>query len=1050
MTGIARPDTLQSEFSGHEERIKVLERIISRGAVGASGPTGPTGPSGGPTGPTGPSGATGASGVGQTGATGPSGGPTGATGPTGRQAGSNYNYLTATTATDPGSGNLKFNNATLSSATSLYISETDGDSAVISSDLATWDDSTSTVLGYIRVRKVATPSTFALFRISGSLTDNGTWDTFPLTYLAGAGSFSNTDPVTITFSRTGDKGDTGSTGATGAQGTTGATGSTGTTGRQAGSLFNYLTNTSATDPTSGNLKLNNATLSSATALYVSETDLDGASMSSDLATWDDSTSTVLGYMRLRSVTTPSTFALYRVTGALTDNGTWDTFPLTYLAGTGSLANNDDVYITFSRTGDKGDQGTTGATGAQGTTGATGSQGTTGATGSQGTTGATGAGATGATGPTGVTGRQAGSLYAYSSTTTATDPGSGVLRFNNATLSSATNLYISETDADSAVISTDLATWDDSTSTVLGYIRVRKVATPTTYALYRVTGALTDNGTWDTFPVTYLAGTGTISNTDQVFVTFSRTGDKGDSGATGATGPIGNTGATGSAGTTGATGSTGGAGTTGATGSTGGGGATGPTGPAGSTGTTGATGAGTTGATGATGREAGSLYTYSTTTTATDPTSGKLQLNNATLSSATSLYISETDGDTAAISTDLATWDDSTSTVLGYIRIRKVSTPSTFALYRVTGALTDNGAWDTFPVTYLAGTGTLSNNDQVNVTFSRTGDRGDQGTTGATGSQGLTGATGSGTTGPTGPAGSAGTTGATGAAGTTGATGAAGASGSGWLTPCRVATTTTNITTLAGGAPNTLDGITLASGDRILVKNQTTASQNGIYTVTTLGTGANGTWTRATDADALGELVAGTMVNVSEGTVNADSVWTLTTDGAITPGTTALTFRYVTAPELVAGIVGSRFGPGSHSAIGAANAVTTTQIMYHGIYIPHRVLLTGVSIVAFNTLGNARAALFDANGTRVANRTTNQSLAAGGGFGIEIKIAFDATYVATPGVYYVGLIFDNSGGASSIGTYNTLNGQSAANGSMTIPASFTPTPGYSGIPSYSTY
>lgn len=104
-----------------------------------------------------------------------------------------------------------------------------------------------------------------------------------------------------------------------------------------------------------------------------------------------------------------------------------------------------------------------------------------------------------------------------------------------------------------------------------------------------------------------------------------------------------------------------------------------------------------------------------------------------------------------------------------------------------------------------------------------------------------------------------------------------------------AATTANITTLAGGAPQTLDGVTLVAANRILVKDQTTGSQNGIYYVATLGTGANGTWTRATDADGAGELAGGAIVAVEEGTTNADSQWMLTTDGAITIGTTSLTF-----------------------------------------------------------------------------------------------------------------------------------------------------------------
>lgn len=102
-------------------------------------------------------------------------------------------------------------------------------------------------------------------------------------------------------------------------------------------------------------------------------------------------------------------------------------------------------------------------------------------------------------------------------------------------------------------------------------------------------------------------------------------------------------------------------------------------------------------------------------------------------------------------------------------------------------------------------------------------------------------------------------------------------------------TTANIASLAGGAPNTLDGVTLVASDRILVKDQTTGSQNGIYYVATLGTGANGTWTRATDADQAGELTSGAIVAVEEGAANADSQWMLTTDGTINIGTTLLTF-----------------------------------------------------------------------------------------------------------------------------------------------------------------
>lgn len=109
-------------------------------------------------------------------------------------------------------------------------------------------------------------------------------------------------------------------------------------------------------------------------------------------------------------------------------------------------------------------------------------------------------------------------------------------------------------------------------------------------------------------------------------------------------------------------------------------------------------------------------------------------------------------------------------------------------------------------------------------------------------------------------------------------------------PVRAATTPAigNIT-LTGGAPNSLDGVTLAANDRVLVKDQTNAAQNGLYYISTLGTGSNGTWTRSTDADTSSEVKGGMYCFVNEGTANADSAWVLTTNDAIVLGTTSLTF-----------------------------------------------------------------------------------------------------------------------------------------------------------------
>ena len=106
------------------------------------------------------------------------------------------------------------------------------------------------------------------------------------------------------------------------------------------------------------------------------------------------------------------------------------------------------------------------------------------------------------------------------------------------------------------------------------------------------------------------------------------------------------------------------------------------------------------------------------------------------------------------------------------------------------------------------------------------------------------------------------------------------------------------------APNTLDGVSLAAGNRLLLKDQTTGAQNGIWVVSTLGTGANGVWDRATDFDQDTEVTSGAFTFVEEGTTNADSGWVLTTNNPITIGGssgTALAFaQFSGAGQITAG------------------------------------------------------------------------------------------------------------------------------------------------------
>ena len=102
----------------------------------------------------------------------------------------------------------------------------------------------------------------------------------------------------------------------------------------------------------------------------------------------------------------------------------------------------------------------------------------------------------------------------------------------------------------------------------------------------------------------------------------------------------------------------------------------------------------------------------------------------------------------------------------------------------------------------------------------------------------------------------------------------------------VITTDTNLT---GGAPSLVDGVSLSLNDRVLVTGNDPASENGLYYVTTVGTGSNGTWQRSVDGNETGEIQAGLIVMVTEGTAYADTQWKLTTNDPITVGVSALTF-----------------------------------------------------------------------------------------------------------------------------------------------------------------
>lgn len=114
----------------------------------------------------------------------------------------------------------------------------------------------------------------------------------------------------------------------------------------------------------------------------------------------------------------------------------------------------------------------------------------------------------------------------------------------------------------------------------------------------------------------------------------------------------------------------------------------------------------------------------------------------------------------------------------------------------------------------------------------------------------------------------------------------------WKQPCRVATTASITISTALNAGDTIDGVTLAAGDRVLVKDQSTGSQNGIYV-------AGATPTRAFDMDqdlstaVPAEEIAGAFVYVVAGTANAGKVFHTTNTLGGTIGSTTITWTEFT-------------------------------------------------------------------------------------------------------------------------------------------------------------
>ena len=229
--------------------------------------------------------------------------------------------------------------------------------------------------------------------------------------------------------------------------------------------------------------------------------------------------------------------------------------------------------------------------------------------------------------------------------------------------------------------------------------------------------------------------------------------------------------------------------------------------------------------------------------------------------------------------------------------------------------------------------------------------------------------------------------------------------------CKVATTA-NIT-LSG--TQTIDGIAVSAGDRVLVKDQSTTHQNGIYVC------AAGSWSRATDADTATEFNSGVFFFVEQGTVNADSGWVLTTDTAITFGSTAIAFaQFSGAGQIDAGNGLTKTGNTINASVGTGIALVSDEI---------RIDTAWAGQAAITTVGTIATGTWNATAIGATKGGTGLNTSSSTGVGIVTSGTW-----TTPAQLTVGY---GGTGASTFASNGILYG----NGAGTIQATGAGTDGY---------
>lgn len=330
-------------------------------------------------------------------------------------------------------------------------------------------------------------------------------------------------------------------------------------GSLAGTIpYNFDTTTTDADPGAGDLRLNHATASSATGAYIDNDSAAGVAVGDLLDTFDDAGKTTdRGILRIQDTSTMGTCHFYRVTGSVTDGSGYRKLVLVWIAGAGAFTSGGGVAISFIPRGADGATGSTGDAGTDGNdgwspvfaivsdserrvlqvddwVGGEGSKPSTGDyVGASGLTGTIGdavdiRGAAGANGSNGADGADPFYLMTFDTGTSSSGIGGGEVRANNADLSAATEIYVSDTNRASSSIAARILELGAAGKSVKDRIIITNPAADTQASW--LVDSITDESGFTTVAVSSHAGATSFSDGLAISLQPVMSGDDGNDGA----------------------------------------------------------------------------------------------------------------------------------------------------------------------------------------------------------------------------------------------------------------------------------------------------------------------------------------------------------------------------------------------------------------------------------------------------------------------------------------------------------------------------------------